>query len=185
MAVLLPEGLRTRLDGEIGRLRGVAGDVAWVPAANLHVTLKFLGQLDEARVAAIADALGSAASRADPFDVDFRGLGAFPTTSRPRVVWAGLEGGRALGALAGAVDAALAALGLPREPRPFAAHVTLGRVRAPRRNPALAEALARPADFGRLAVTRVSLMRSDLRPGGARYTELAGVLLARGPSSVE
>lgn len=154
-------------------------------AGNLHVTLKFLGQIDDARVPAIADAIGSAASRTAPFDVAVRGLGAFPNASRPRVVWAGLGGARALGAVADEVDGALAALGLPRESRPFAAHVTLGRVREPRRNPALAEALARPADFGRLPVTRVSLMRSDLHPGGARYTELAGVLLAGAPSPVE
>ena len=154
-------------------------------AANLHVTLKFLGPIEETRVPAIADALGAAASRRAPFDLAVRGLGAFPDVSRPRVVWAGLEEARALGVLAGEVDGALAALGLPRESRPFSAHVTLGRVREPRRNPALAAALARPADFGRLAVTRVSLMRSDLGPGGARYTELAGVLLAGAPSPVE
>lgn len=154
-------------------------------AGNLHVTLKFLGPIDETRVPAIADALGSAASRTAPFDVAVRGLGAFPNASRPRVVWAGLEEAGALGALAGQVNGALAALGLPRESRPFATHVTLGRVREPRRNRALAAALARPVDFGRLPVTRVSLMRSDLHPGGARYTELAGVLLAGAPSPVE
>jgi RNA 2',3'-cyclic 3'-phosphodiesterase len=76
-------------------------------------------------------------------------------------------------------------LGLPRESRPFAAHVTLGRVRETRRNPALAAALARPAECGRLPVTRVSLMRSELNPRGARYTELTSVGLAGAPSPVE
>jgi 2'-5' RNA ligase len=156
-----------------------------VAETNLHVTLKFLGQIDPARVDAIADALASAAARTAAFDLDVRGLGAFPTANRPRVLWAGLEPAAPLAALAREVDATLGALGLPRESRPFAAHVTLGRVREGRRNPALAPALARPADCGRLPVTRISLMRSELNPRGARYTELTSVLLAGGPSPVE
>ena len=101
------------------------------------------------------------------------------------MIWAGLEPAGALAALAGQVDRALGALGVPRESRPFAAHVTLGRVREPRRNPALAAALGRAADFGRLRVERVSLMRSELHPRGARYTELHGILLARAGAPVE
>jgi len=183
--VLLPEGLRARLDGEVGRLREVARDVAWVAADNLHVTLKFLGDTDEAHVPALLDALGTAAAGTAAFEVAVRGLGAFPSPLRARVVWAGLEEPPVLGELAGRVDAALAALGVPRESRPFSAHVTLGRVREPRRNLALAAALAQPADFGRLPVTRLSLMRSDLQPRGARYTEVAGVFLAGASSPVE
>jgi 2'-5' RNA ligase len=177
--------VRRRLGVEIGRLRDVAREVAWVAEPNLHITLKFLGQVDEARIPAIVDALQATASRRPPFDVVVRGLGAFPSAARPRVVWAGLEDVGALGALAGEVDAALAALGFLPESRPFAAHVTLGRLREPRRNPALAAALAGPVELGRLAVTRVSLMRSDLSNSGTRYTELAGVLLAGAPPSVE
>ena len=94
------------------------------------------------------------------------------------MLWAGVEAGReAAAALAAGVDEALAALDFPRETRPFAAHVTLGRVRAPRANPRLAQALDAGAIFGRQRVARVSLMRSDLSPRGARYTELAGLPL--------
>lgn len=152
---------------------------------NLHVTLKFLGQIDPARVDAIADALASVAARTPPFDLDVRGLGAFPTADRPRVVWAGLHPAAPLATLAREVDAALGTLGVSRESRPFAGHVTLGRVREHRRNPALAVALARPAQCGRLPVTRVSLMRSQLDSRGARYTELTSVVLAGAPSPVE
>lgn len=152
---------------------------------NLHVTLKFLGQIDPARVDAVAAGLAAVAARTRAFDLDVRRLGAFPTANRPRILWAGLEPAAPLAALAREVDATLGALGHPRESRPFAAHVTLGRVRESRRNPALASALARPADCGRLAVTRLSLMRSELNPRGARYTELTSVLLAGAPSPVE
>ena len=175
-----------RLAVEIGRLRDVATDVAWVAETNLHVTLKFLGQIEETRAGAVAEALASVAARTPAFALDVRGLGAFPTPpSRPRVLWVGLEPAIPLTALAREVDSALAALGFARESRSFAAHVTLGRVRESRRNPALAAALARPTHCGRLTVSRVSLMRSELHPHGARYTELAGVVLAGAGSPVE
>jgi RNA 2',3'-cyclic 3'-phosphodiesterase len=95
------------------------------------------------------------------------------------VLWAGLEDAtRGMTALAGRVDGCCARLGFPAETRDFAAHVTLGRVRDARRQPALADALARPADFGGLRVERVSLMRSELSPRGARYFELFAAPLA-------
>lgn len=153
--------------------------------SNLHVTLKFLGQIDEARVDAIGDALTAAVRRTPAFEVSVGGLGAFPTATRARVLWVGLAPATPLAGLAAEVDAAVAPFGIERESRPFAAHVTLGRVRESRRNPALADALARPATCGRLAVTRISLMRSELHPRGARYTELASVLLAGATSPVE
>ena len=170
--MLLPDALRVRLGREIGRLRDVAPGVAWVADSNLYVTLKFLGQVDAGRLPAIGEALG-VASRWPRFELAVRGLGAFPSATRPRVVWAGLDPAGALGALAAQLDGALAELGFPRESRPFAAHVTLGRVREPRRQPALAEALARAGDFGRLPVTAVSLMQSELQATGARYQPLA------------
>lgn len=159
--------------------------MAWVAETNLHVTLKFLGQIEATRVAAIADAIGVVAARTPSFELVVRGLGAFPTPARPRIVWVGLEPAAPLAVLAGALDSALATLGFAREARPFAAHVTLGRVRDSRRNPALAAALARPAECGRLTVARVALMRSELHPRGARYTELTSVVLAGAGSPVE
>lgn len=114
------------------------------------------------------------------FELELRGLGAFPTRGRPRVLWVGAgQGAAAATALAARVDAALAPLGFPPEPRPFTSHVTLGRVRAPRPNPALAEALAAAADraFGQARVAAVALMRSQPSPAGSRYTELAALPL--------
>lgn len=179
MAILLPDDLRARLAAEVDRLRPLARDVAWVATANLHLTLKFLGAVDAARLDAVRAALGGAGG--PPFDLVLRGLGAFPSATRPRVLWAGAGGGHAeAAALAGRLEAALAPLGFAPEGRPFSAHVTLGRVREPRRNPPLADALTAAADreLGRLRVDRFALMRSDLSPRGARYTELATVSLS-------
>jgi RNA 2',3'-cyclic 3'-phosphodiesterase len=152
--------------------------VAWTAETNLHVTLKFLGNVDEARLADVAAALGAAAT-VPAFAVDVRGLGAFPSATRPRVLWAAAPGSPAFARLAETVDRALAALGFAPEERGFTPHVTLGRVRQPRRDVALTEALEAAATrpFGTLRVEGVALMRSELSPRGARYTELATVAL--------
>ena len=181
VAVLLPDEIRHRVAHEVDALRRHASGVAWVATENLHITVKFLGRVDEARLADVAAALQRAAT-VPSFEVDIRGLGAFPTAGRPRVLWAGAPGSAAFTRLAEGIDQALVALGFPPEGRGFTPHVTLGRVREPRRDIALTEALeaaaARP--FGALRVERVSLMRSDLSPRGARYTELAAVPLPPG-----
>jgi RNA 2',3'-cyclic 3'-phosphodiesterase len=159
----------------------VARDVAWVSRDNVHLTLKFLGDVEAARRDAVAGALARAAAGCSCFHLTVRGLGAFPTAARPRVLWAGVDEGAAQAAtLARRVDEALVALGFSPEPRVFAAHLTLGRVRAPRADPRLAEALAAGGIFGRQRVDRLALMRSQLSPRGARYTELAAAPLAGG-----
>ena len=183
VAVHLDPSTRAALATASAELRAHAGElpIAWVAPENFHVTVKFLGGIDEARVPAVIAALHTAATGRPAFDVEIRALGAFPSPTRPRVLWAGVaEGGEPLGALAAAVEDALTSLGFAREARAFAAHVTLARVREPRRAPALAEALASEAtrSFGRVAVREATLMRSDLSPRGARYTPLASAPLS-------
>lgn len=122
---------------------------------NLHVTLKFLGQIEPVLVQRVGSLLAEVASQHSAFELEVRGLGAFPTPRRARVIWAGLAAGAAeLGRLAARVDAGLAELGFAPEARPFAAHVTLARVREPQRDAGLAAALeAGPArEFGRFRV---------------------------------
>jgi RNA 2',3'-cyclic 3'-phosphodiesterase len=168
--------VRQRLSAEIERLRQVAGGVGWVAPENLHITLKFLGRVEEARLVLVRACLDRAAAGIGPFEIAIESLGAFPAPTRPRVIWAGVDKGlEPLAALAGRVERELAEMGFAPEARGFTAHVTLGRVREPRRNPALATALERAGaiTLGALRVDRLSLMRSDLSPAGARYTELS------------
>jgi 2'-5' RNA ligase len=161
-------------------------DVVWVAPENFHLTVKFLGAVGTERLPDVERALGDAVAGVASFTLALRGLGAFPSTARPRVIWAGTAQGAAeLAEVAARVERALSPLGFPTEERPFSAHVTLGRVRTPRRNPRLAQALAASADVEllRVPVERLSLMRSDLSPRGARYSELAGHPLAAGTLS--
>jgi 2'-5' RNA ligase len=179
--VTLPSPLQRRLEEAAAPLRAVASGVSWVSTANYHFTLKFLGDVEEERAAEVAAALAAGVAAVAPFDVAIRGLGAFPTATRPRVIWAGVGAGApALATLAAAVEECLALIGFPREARGFSAHVTLGRVREPRRAPVLADALVRAEsiELGSARVEGVTLMQSRLSPRGAQYTELAALPLA-------
>jgi len=187
VAIGLDEKTRAELGLAIERLRRAARNVAWVAPGNLHITLKFLGDVDEARVEAIAASLRQALAGAPAFDAVVGGLGAFPTPARARVVWAGVRAGaEAMVGVAGRVEAALASFGFPQEARPFSPHVTLGRVRVPRRDPGLAEALGdgEGREFGTVRVERVLLVRSRLSPRGSEYSELAAVPLRQGAPAV-
>jgi 2'-5' RNA ligase len=178
VALRLDDAIRARLAEAVERLRPDLRDVAWVAADDVHVTLKFLGAVEAARVDAITAELASALAGVPAFDLVVSGLGAYPSAEHPRVLWAGVgEGAEATVRLAGRIDTALVSLGFEREGRPFSPHVTLGRVRRPRRDARLAAALDAGATFGRQRVARASLMRSDLSARGARYTELAALPL--------
>jgi 2'-5' RNA ligase len=185
VAVRLTADVRARLGEEALRLRALHPGVAWVAPENLHLTLKFLGRVEALTLEHLVRALEQAVADHAPFPLGCAGLGAFPTTLRPRVIWAGVtDGAPQTARLAAAVERALAPLGFTPEARPFSAHVTLGRLRAPQKTPALAHALddGRSRVFGRMPVAAIALVRSDLSPRGARYTDVATVPLGGGSS---
>ncbi len=154
--------------------RGGGRGVAWVGQPNLHLTLQFLGEVDEATAAAVAGRLAPPFAH-PPFDLAFAGLGTFPPAGPPRVIWLGITaGGDELAAVQGEVARRLEALGFPRARRPFRAHLTLGRVKAPL-GPGLGgllrETAVAPATGCR--VDRVTLFESRLSPRGATYSVIA------------
>ena len=180
LAVTLPDRLRAELAALQDRLRAARAEVNWVEPAHLHLTLKFLGEMAEARLPELAAALTTAVSAIPRFTLCADGVGAFPTGHHPRVIWVGL--GRdleRLGQLARAVDAACAGLGFPAETRPFAAHVTLGRVRTPHRLAALSESLVGTAfaSTTEIPVTAVTVFESRLSSRGPTYVARATVAL--------
>jgi RNA 2',3'-cyclic 3'-phosphodiesterase len=174
VAVHFSQDVRTRLALIQDRLRLAQADVSWVKPANLHLTLKFLGETEPKRLERIHAALAEAAADARPFSARVTGVGTFGGRV-PRVVWAGVTGGvEPLVTLARAVENGLAQIGFPKEKRGFTAHLTLGRVRSSRNVESLLAALRDepPEDFGTLSVDRFALMQSELNPAGSMYTEL-------------
>jgi 2'-5' RNA ligase len=180
LAINIPQSVRDAIYCDAAPLRTATTGVRWVASTGLHVTLKFLGERDEGIVPEVKSALESVAKRHVPVSVETTGVGAFPNFRRPRVVWLGMTGERALQALARDIDQALSALGIPREARPFQPHLTLGRVKS-ELSAAEAAALEKAAGSRHgarsFAVQTVDLMRSELGPGGSRYTVMAAVPL--------
>jgi len=152
----------------------------WTRPGNLHLTLKFLGDIPADRVPIVAMALRAAAAEHDVFELMAEGIDVFPGMRRPRVLWAGLSGAiAALEGLQREVDDRLAASGFEREPRSFHGHLTLGRFGEGALGGALADGMSAYSTqrFGSFAVREVVLFQSDLQPGGAVYTALARALL--------
>jgi 2'-5' RNA ligase len=175
VALAIPEDVRVALGRVQDRLRPAGADVAWVRPPAIHATLRFIGDTNEERVPAITGALAVAAEGIAPFAVEAKGTGFFPHEKRPRVVWIGLTGDLpALLRLQARVEKAVVAVGYPEETRPFAPHLTLGRVKSVRRVDALVRAAEGVTESrGAFAVDRVILYRSELRPQGAIYSRLA------------
>lgn len=181
IAIELPEHVTRGLARTILDLREriVTPDIKWVSAGGIHVTLKFLGDVPATRLGEIGGALLHVCAAAAPMQFCVTGLGAFPSTRQPRVVWAGLAGDiEPLAALARAVDESLARIGFAPESRGFAPHLTLARLRQeapPQVKAALGEALATAPTPHTLTFEAIaaSVMRSQLSPQGAAYTRLA------------
>jgi 2'-5' RNA ligase len=158
-----------------------SGLLRWVRPEGIHLTLKFLGEVPVEQVDRIAEALRGACTGHAPFGVSIAGMGCFPNTRRPRVVWVGVEEpSGALARLQHDVEEAIGPLGYPAEARGFSPHLTLGRVKGGGRQ--ALEALGTYVErakvrVGDMKVEAVHLMRSDLLPGGAVYTALAVVAL--------
>jgi 2'-5' RNA ligase len=175
VAVLLPDAVRARLAAQVAEIRSRGRALAWVRADNLHLTLRFLGALEPVVLARAQEAMRvAAASVGTSFTIELGGLGSFPARGAPRVVWAGVVAGdERLVALHAALEAALEARGIPGEGRAFHPHVTLARARERRAGARLDAVLGPGPRFGRLEVGAVHLMRSELGPGGSRYSVLA------------
>ncbi len=148
--------------------------VAAVSPANLHVTLKFLGDIPTVQIAAIQQQLLSVVRRHPPFVLKVEQLGAFPSVDRPSVVWVGLVDAEPLVALANEIESLLEPLGFARESRSFHPHLTLARIKghSPRE---LFDIIRRGSEthFGTIEVRSINLIRSELQRDGARYSVIS------------
>ena len=184
VALELPHAVRAALGEIAARLRPAGTPaVRWTDPNGIHLTLKFIGEVEPAKGAAIRKALPAVrAPRA--IATAFRGLGWFPNARRPRVLWAGVEAGNELAELAAAIEEQLAPLGIPREEREFRPHLTLARIKDDRGLERLrheVERLASP-EFGRAEYGEFDLIESKLHPKGAVYTRVERFAFATAPA---
>ncbi len=171
VAVDLDPELKSALQDLILKLKTTGADVRWVGAAGMHLTLKFLGEIDPARLPAVEAVMREAAAAAPRFRLVLRGTGTFPAGGRPRVLWAGFEEAPALLALQRAVEDGLEGQGFPREERDFHPHLTLGRVKSPARVREAALELDKFHEtvFGEMTARKITLFESVLKAQGAEY----------------
>jgi len=147
-------------------------EVRWVPAPNLHFTLRFLGDIDQGLIEPVADAMRSAAKAIPTLLVGVGGLASFPDRDSPKVLYADVSRGHeGLAKLAERIETALGAIGFPKADRPFVGHMTLGRVRSSRGS--LGTITPPGTDCGVGTIAAVTLYRSDLFSKGAEYIALA------------
>jgi RNA 2',3'-cyclic 3'-phosphodiesterase len=183
-AIELPSEVRARAAEHIATLRHSEPRVraSWERIEKLHVTLKFLGEIEQGRVEALTRAAIRATTSAQGFDISIEGAGAFPARGLPRVLWLGVvdpSGG--LARLQSRFEDECAIEGFAREERPFHPHLTIARLRTPEGARRLAE-LHQQAGFeaARFAAVELTLVRSELGPGGSRYRAISHHRLSAG-----
>jgi RNA 2',3'-cyclic 3'-phosphodiesterase len=168
IALTIPEEVKTVIVTAMSELRAKNHAVRWVKSEGLHMTLKFLGDIPEQTVAAVAADLDKAAALCPPLTLRLAGFGAFPNVKRAKVVWVGLEGDmNDLSRLAADIDKRCIAYGVAGERRPFSGHITLGRLKAP----TMVDLATNPVS-GLFNASQVLLYQSVLLPSGAQYTVL-------------
>ncbi|HEV8244026.1 MAG TPA: RNA 2',3'-cyclic phosphodiesterase [Nitrospirales bacterium] len=173
------EELRREVSGS-GRT-GRTGRIGWTNPNGIHLTLKFLGDIRESQIQPLQGVLQRAASSAQPFALEAHGVGAFPNSRAPRVIWVGLHGSdgdmEVLRRLQVAIEDGTAELGFQKEARAFTPHLTLARIRDRLEAGALDKVLAanQSRTVGGFTAVSVGLIKSELRPSGALYTTLVEV----------
>jgi 2'-5' RNA ligase len=180
LAIELPVTVQTKI-GEIEReLESTSADVRWANPEKIHLTLKFFGNIEESKIDSIVAAIKGPTGTAQPFQLNVRGIGAFPNLKNPRVIWIGLvEGDGVLIPLQKEMDASLEKIGFQPEGRPFRPHLTLGRVKSNRGKEELMRRVEkyREEEIGNFQVEKVILFKSDLTSTGPIYTPLREVRL--------
>ena len=179
IAVEIPLSIRQAIQDQTESLRAALGRglVRWVPVENMHLTLKFIGDISPANVDLLAQMLTAEAQTCAPFSLDVSGLGSFPTPRRARVIWIGIHAPAALTSLQRGIEAAVTRLGYEAETRPFSPHLTIGRVRqqvsaSDQQKVRAALEQTSVGALGTAEVTAVHLFKSDLKSSGAEYTDL-------------
>lgn len=178
IAVDLPSSTQQAIQKKVNELRQSIGDsVRWAQARNIHLTLKFLGDVPPSDVEGLTRMLRTEADSSPAFDISIGGLGSFPNSKRPRVLFVGVQAPAGLEALQRGIESACSRLGYESDARPFSPHLTIGRIRdhvPPEDLQRIRRVLEETKidSLGTVRVDSVHLYKSELKPGGAVYTRL-------------
>lgn len=177
IAIELPDTVKSALAGLQDDLKKEGADVRWVKPDNIHLTLKFLGDMDEGLVVDAVEKLKGTCSTFPAFNLEICGTGVFPNMKSPRVIWVGIMQSPLLADLQSSIEDGMSALRFTREKRTFTPHLTLGRFRSAKGKDALLEkiGLYKDSGYGMIDARAVSFMRSDLSPSGAKHTAIAEI----------
>jgi len=174
IAIELPEEIRTILGGIQDELKQAQADVKWVKPENIHLTLKFLGEIEQGKVLKIQVILEEIAGKNASFNLYLSNLGAFPKPQYPRVIWIGTTNDQQVSEIVKDLEKQMAMIGLPTESRPFSTHITLGRVRSGLNRKALVEKLefinkSLSSPQPEFKVSSLTFFKSTLTPKGQIY----------------
>lgn len=179
VAIELPAQIKEQIASVQAELKKTSAQVSWVKPDNIHVTLKFLGEVSEEKIDAVYSATQVGCQGRKTFRISLKGLGGFPNLKRPRVIWVGTsQGEKELVDLQSRIETELEKKGFPKEERKFTPHFTIGRIKFPKGIETLSEKVER-AEFAtpEFEVKEIVIMQSQLHPSGAIYTPLKKVPL--------
>jgi len=179
IAVDLPPTIQDSIEKQTTRLRQTLGNgpVRWVPVRNLHLTLRFIGDISPTHLDFFKQMLAKTAEMRPPFDLQIGGIGSFPNAKRPRVLWVGLHAPEGLASLQRQIESGTVQLGFEKEDKPFSPHLTIGRVRQTASPAELSKIRAAldGAQLGRIGTARIDslhLYQSELHSEGSIYKKL-------------
>lgn len=180
ISVELPDEIKKKVAEAAAPLKEVESGIKWVETHNLHITLKFLGWVEDPKIDNMIELTNKAVAGTGSFKVKFSGMGTFPPGKSPRVIWVGVnEGGDTLAQLAEALEEGLSRAGYRSEGREFSSHITIGRVKDKKGVDKVKERMAeiQKTDFGEMVVDHIDIMKSTLSPKGPVYEKIKEVIL--------
>ncbi len=175
IAIELPKDFKDYLANIQAEFKATGADVKWVEPNNIHLTLKFLGEIDDKKMAEVARVLETVACAEKSFSIRLKSIGAFPNTNSPRVIWVGLDkGDNETGMIAGMLEEKISEIGIPKENRSFSTHITIGRLRSGLNRLKLVRMLNSLEDNPskedlEFKVSKITLFKSTLAPYGPIY----------------
>ncbi|MCX8030697.1 MAG: RNA 2',3'-cyclic phosphodiesterase [Thermodesulfovibrionales bacterium] len=174
IAIDLPKEIKLQIQQLIKSISHLSHEIRWVPFENLHLTLKFLGEIDEKTINKIQQILKKVLGERTPFKISISGVGAFPNTKKPNVLWVGVAPSEELKLLFEAIDTSFVHIGFIREKRGYSPHLTIGRVKDHKNISEVIKSFNefQGKTFGSFEVSEIYLMRSILHPQGAEYIKL-------------